>query len=222
MFEQATTGRQDMTSDRRRIATAATVAAVALALSLAACGGGVKNSNATTSATTGTTGTTASAGGQSTTGTATISGSDTTSTTNDAAAPAVAQETVKAPESKDGTVDIAVLDIAVQGQLATLRVRFSPHFPSQPPDDSISLYDMSGNAIDPSEVSLVDPVGLKRYLVVKDSNNQELGSDEVYTKAVNNSSVIAHYTFAAPPASVSKIDVQLGPFPPLNDVPITR
>jgi hypothetical protein len=132
------------------------------------------------------------------------------------------QETVPAPDSKGGTVDIAVVGLAVQGQLATLSVRFTPHFPSEPADKSISLYDMSGNALNQDQVSLVDPVGLKRYLVVKDSNNVALGADEVFTEAVNNSSVTAHWTFAAPPANVTKIDVDLGPFQPLNDVPISR
>lgn len=210
-----------MTTMGRRVAIAP-VAAVALALALAACGGGVKNSSATSSATTGsTTGTTGPvAGGQTTTGTE--SQTTTSSTTTGPATTALAHETVNAPDSKDGTVDIAVLGLAVQGQLATLSVRFTPHFPSEAADASISLYDMSGNALSQEEVSLVDPVGLKRYLVVKDSNNNWLGADEVFTKAVNNSSVIAHWTFAAPPPTVTKIDVDLGPFQPLNDVPISR
>jgi hypothetical protein len=197
-----------------------------VALALTACGGGVKNSSATTSATTGTTGTSsASAGGQSTTGTQTSTGSTTSPTTTGGTsdgATALAQETVPAPDSKGGTVDIAVVGLAVQGQLATLSVRFTPHFPAEPADKSISLYDMSGNALDQDQVSLVDPVGLKRYLVVKDSNNVALGADEVLTEAVNNSSVTAHWTFAAPPANVTRIDVDLGPFQPLNNVPISR
>ncbi|HKO26547.1 MAG TPA: hypothetical protein VJU80_03750, partial [Solirubrobacteraceae bacterium] len=134
----------------------------------------------------------------------------------------LAQETVKAPASEGGTVDIAILGLAVQGQLATLTARFSPHFPSAAPDDTISLDDMSDNALDPHQVSLVDPVGLKRYLVVEDANNNALGADEVNTEAVNNSSVIAHWTFAAPPPDVTKLNVELGPFPPLNDIPVSR
>jgi hypothetical protein len=211
----------------RRIGTVAIAAvALVLAVAVAGCGGGVKNSSATTSATTGTTGTTASdGGGQSTTGTETVAGSTTSDTatggTSDGTT-AVAQETVKAPASQDGTVDIAVLGITVQGQLATLAVRFAPHFPSAAPDDTISLDDMSDNSLSQDQVSLVDPVGLKRYLVVKDANQDWLGADEVSTEAVNNSSVIAHWTFAAPSPDVTKLDVELGPFPPLNDIPISR
>jgi hypothetical protein len=207
---------------RRRIATAtigpAAIVSLALALALAACGGGVKNSGAARRSTS--TGTTASS--QTTPTTGAVADSGTTSTTAGAPTTALAQETVPAPDSKGGTVDIAVVGLAVQGQLATLSVRFTPHFPSEPADASISLYDMSGNALDQDQVSLVDPVGLKRYLVVKDANNVALGADEVLTKAVNNSSVIAHWTFAAPPANVTKIDVDLGPFQPFNDVPISR
>ncbi len=134
----------------------------------------------------------------------------------------IAQQTARVPKSKDATVDIAVLGLAVQGRLATLTVRFTPHFPDDSPGQSISLYDMSDNALGTNQVSLVDPVGLKRYLVVQDSNNNALGSNEVTTEAVNNSSVVAHWTFAAPPASVTKIDVEVGPFPAFNDLPITR
>jgi hypothetical protein len=203
---------------RRRLATGAIVpvATAALALALAACGGGVKNSGATKSGTTGSV-----ASSQTTTGTQTSAGSSATSnvagTTTGAATTVLAQQNVRVPNSRDATVDIAVLGLAVQGELATLTVRFSPHFPSASPDDSISLYDMSDNALDTDQVSLVDPVGLKRYLVVQDSNHNPLGADEVNTEAVNNSSVTAHWTFAAPAASV-----ELGPFPPFNDVPISR
>jgi hypothetical protein len=205
---------------RRSAATIASAAAAALALT--ACGGGIKNSNATSSATTGTTGPVASA--QTTpTAASTISTTATsTGAAGAAATAALAQETVRAPNSKGGTVDIAVVGLAVHGQLATLSVRFTPHYPDKSPDDSISLYDMSANALDQDQVSLVDPVGLKRYLVVEDSNHNGLGSDEVYTEAVNNSSVVGHWTFAAPPASVAKINVELGPFPPFYDVPISR
>jgi hypothetical protein len=212
-----------MTKVRRRIAIAP-AAAVVLGLAVAACGGGVKNSSARSSASSGTTGPVA--GSQITTGTGTIAESGTTTAatgaTSGAATTALAQQTVKAPNSRDGTVDIAILGLAVQGQLATLTARFSPHFPSAAPDDSISLYDMSDNALDPRDVSLVDAVGLKRYLVVEDANNNSLGADEVNTEAVNNSSVIAHWTFAAPPPDVTKLDVELGPFPPFNDIPISR
>lgn len=41
-------------------------------------------------------------------------------------------------------------------------------------------------------------------------------------QAVNGSSVDAHYTFPAPPANVTQIDVYLGPFSPFRDVPIER
>jgi hypothetical protein len=219
-----------MTKDRGRIATTVTAAAVALTLTLAACGGGVKNSGDTTSATTATTGTAPagqstagqSTAGQSTTGTVAISDSGTTSTPSDAGTTVLGQETVKAPASQGGTVDIAILGLTVHGQLATLTARFSPHFPSAAPDDTVSLYDMSDGSLDQHQVSLVDPIGLKRYLVVQDADNNYLGADENDTEAVNNSSVIAHWTFAAPAADVAKLDVQLGPFPPINDIPVSR
>lgn len=206
---------------RRRIATAAvaSAAAVAVTLALAACGGGVKNSGKTTSANTGTT--QPVAGGEVTTPTETSTGSSATGTT-DASGPVLAQRTVRVPGSATATVDIAVTGLAVQDKLATLTARFTPHFPDEASDKSFSLYDMSDNALDTNQVSLVDPVGLKRYLVVEDANRNPLGSDEVNTEAMNNSPVVAHWTFAAPPPNVTKIDVDLGPFPAFNDVPISR
>lgn len=71
-------------------------------------------------------------------------------------------------------------------------------------------------------MTLVDPTGLKRYVVVEDSEGRALAPDVVSTAAANGGTVTATWTFAAPPADVPKIDVQVGEWPPFSDVEIQR
>lgn len=133
---------------------------------------------------------------------------------------ALAKQTVRAMGSKDGTVEIAIRGLKVQGRLLRLTMSFAPKFPSASQDTSISLYDMNGgNSL---YVTLVDPINLKRYVVVKDSSGDSLEPPVVYTKAPNGGSLTGTWTFAAPPAGVDKLDVQVGQWPTFNDVKIER
>ncbi|GAB3658276.1 hypothetical protein GCM10027589_18770 [Actinocorallia lasiicapitis] len=68
--------------------------------------------------------------------------------------------------------------------------------------------------------SLLDPVNLKRYTVVKDSDGNLLAPDSV-ALAVGQP-VSLSFTFAAPPQDVTRVDVQLGDMPPFRNVPISR
>lgn len=186
--------------------------AAAAALALTGCGGGETKTVVVTSGATGESAAPAPApaGG---------GGSDGGSGSVDAGSPLV-KKTVRALDSKDGTVEIAVLDLKVEDRLMRLTASFAPKFPSETPDESISLYDMNGGS--PLYVTLVDPIGLKRYVVVEDSEGRALAPDVVSTAAANGAAVTATWTFAAPPADVPKIDVQVGEWPPFSDVEIQR
>lgn len=129
-------------------------------------------------------------------------------------------QTVNAVDATNATVDLVVSPLQVRDKLATLSVTFTPRYADAAPDESISLYDVNGGS--PVYVSLVDTVGLRRYVVVEDSAGQNLGSDEVSTSATNGSSAQLSYTFAAPPEDLTDIDVQISDFPPFIDVPILR
>lgn len=132
----------------------------------------------------------------------------------------LARKTVRGVGSKDGTVDLAITGLKVEDRLMRLTVAFSPKYPSVTPGETISLYDMNGKS--PLYVTLVDPVNLKRYIVVKDSSGSDLAADEVSTDTPSGGTVSATYTFAAPPAGVAKIDVQVGEWPTFSDVEIQR
>jgi hypothetical protein len=140
--------------------------------------------------------------------------------TEQAATGALAHETVKARGAKTTMIDLAIAKFEVRDKLATLTVSYTVHDPEAEPDAKFSLYEL--NDEQPLYVTLVDPVNLKRYNVVKDSSGQALQSGEVETKVPLDGSTTAQYTFAAPPADVTEIDVMVGDWPPFRDVPITR
>lgn len=127
---------------------------------------------------------------------------------------------MQARGARTTTIDLAVTGLRAEGRLMTLTLAFTPHSPEAAPGDTLSLYDLNGS--DPLYVTLIDPVNLRRYMVVKDSSGAELGSNVVDTEAPLDATGTAKYTFAAPPADVAKIDVSVGEWPTFRDVPIQR
>jgi hypothetical protein len=87
--------------------------------------------------------------------------------------------------------------------------------------DTISPYDMRGESTPGSEVSLIDTVNLKRYVIVNDSNDHAIQSDYVTEETGNEQPLAMSYTFAAPPANGS-MEVSLGDRPIFESVPVTR
>jgi hypothetical protein len=132
----------------------------------------------------------------------------------------IAEQTVKAIAARETTVDMAVLGLEVNGELATLRMSFGVHDPEAAPDDEFSLWDLNGGQ--PLYVTLVDPVNLRRYKVVRDSDGSPLESGYIETEVLLDSTTPAQYTFAAPPPDVTEIDVSVGDWPLFRDVPIAR
>jgi hypothetical protein len=132
----------------------------------------------------------------------------------------IAEQTVKAIAARETTVDMAVLGLEVNGELATLTMSFGVSDPEAAPDEEFSLYDLNGEQ--PLYVSLVDPVNLRRYMVVRDSDGSRLESTDTGTHVLLDSTTTAQYTFAAPPADVTEIDVSVGDWPLFRDVPIAR
>jgi hypothetical protein len=133
---------------------------------------------------------------------------------------ALAEQTVKARGSRSTVIDLSVLSLEVNDELAALTLSYAVQDPKAAPDEEWSLYDL--NDQQPLYVSLVDPVNLRRYKVVMDSDGQALESGAVETKVPNEGSTTAQHTFAAPPADVAEIDVAVGDWPAFRDIPITR
>jgi hypothetical protein len=114
---------------------------------------------------------------------------------------------------KSGEFELAVVSLDVRGKLADLALSLTTR--GGPGSEVAFLY--FGYV---PEVSLVDPVNLKRYTVVKDSAGNELGTGNIrYNLGQANT---LNYTFAAPPENVRSVDVHFGNFPPFRDIPISR
>lgn len=138
----------------------------------------------------------------------------------DTARDAIVTATLGAPpQAPSAEVEIAVMGLRVRGKLATLTVRMTPRIPAGGPDDA-SPYELNGNeGIDPS---LIDPVNLKRYVVVEDSRGHEMATDDITTDLRNGEPGMLQFTFAAPPENVKAVDLQFGGWPTFRDVPVGR
>ena len=89
-----------------------------------------------------------------------------------------------------------------------------------PIDKHFTKYDPS----DVGKVSLVDYVNKKRYLVMKDSNNNCICSSDTYNAHILAASEAREFwaKFAAPPANITKISIILPGAAPFDDVPISN
>jgi hypothetical protein len=189
----------------------AVVALCAAALALGGCGGGDDGGDDPDRAAT------PAAGGSSAEPGATAEPEETASAESPEA---VTKVTVDAREAGETTLDIEVLGLKVSGELATLTLQYTAHDPEATADAEYRLVDLHGGST--LFVTLVDPVNLKRYHVVEDSSGERLESADIDVTVPVDDSVTAEYTFAAPPAGVDKIDVSVGDWPTIRDVPIER
>ncbi len=70
-------------------------------------------------------------------------------------------------------------------------------------------------------INLIDTAGKKKYLVVRDSDENCVCSNEI-PKVEAKSRVVLWAKFPAPPADVQKIGVVIPHFVPMDDVPISQ
>ena len=131
----------------------------------------------------------------------------------------VAKGTFDTTVAEGGKVDIAIMGLKTRGRLATLGVQFTPRLPT-PGTTRINAYRLNGEHL--LGTSLIDPVNLKRYVVVKDSAGKQLQTDDIFMKMTNNQTTPSFYTFAAPPENVKSIDVQIGSWPTFRNIPVER
>ncbi|MFV2174621.1 hypothetical protein ACFHW2_31900 [Actinomadura sp. LOL_016] len=108
---------------------------------------------------------------------------------------AIVRATVGAPpQAPAAKVEIAVTGLTVRGRLATLTVQMTPRIPAGGPEDA-SPYALNGETgLDPA---LIDPVNLKRYVVVEDSRGHEMATDDITTDLADDRTGTLRYTFAA-------------------------
>ncbi|MDL4772195.1 hypothetical protein [Actinomadura xylanilytica] len=132
---------------------------------------------------------------------------------------AVVKATFDSPIYPGAKVDIAVMGLKASGKLATLTVQFAPHIPAGGPDNPNPYNLNGGNSLG---TALIDPVNLKRYVVVADSDHKKLESDDIFTHIANNQTATLAYTYAAPPENVKAVDVQIGSWPTFRNIPVAR
>ncbi|MEU5991587.1 hypothetical protein ABZ806_21665 [Spirillospora sp. NPDC047418] len=137
---------------------------------------------------------------------------------DDAAKPVV-KGTFDSPAAKGATVDISIMRLKAKGKLATLTVQITPHLPATD-TRRINAYGLNGEHR--LGTSLIDPVNLKRYLVVEDSDRTKMETDDIFTKMTNDQATPFSFTFAAPPENVKSLDVQIGSWPMFRDIPVER
>jgi hypothetical protein len=130
----------------------------------------------------------------------------------------IASATFDSPAAR-GTakVEIGVVELRVTGQLAQLTLLITPRVPG---NGSPNVYELTGS-LDPN-VSLIDNVNLKRYVVVKDSVGTLLQPDWIGTHLRNEQPNPQTYMFAAPPETVRTVDVVFGQWTPFRNVPVSR
>ncbi|WUH97428.1 hypothetical protein OHR68_28385 [Spirillospora sp. NBC_00431] len=137
----------------------------------------------------------------------------------DNAAKPVVEGTFDSAAAAGTKVDIAIMGLRAKGRLATLNVRFTPRVPAGGPG-SPNPYTLNGQRS--LDTSLIDPVNLKRYVVVSDSGGKKLETDDIFTNLTNNQPAPLYYTFAAPPENVKSVDVQIGSWPTFRGIPVER
>ncbi|MBT2224993.1 hypothetical protein [Nonomuraea sp. NEAU-A123] len=113
------------------------------------------------------------------------------------------------------SADVLVLSLKRRGKLLDLVLSITPH--SEKGETYISVEEFTGAG--PTAITLVDSVNLKRYLVVRDSQDQPL--QPAYWILKMEEAAIRTYTFPAPEGDVTSLDVSIGGWPPFRDVPVT-
>ncbi|MBO0768323.1 MAG: hypothetical protein J2O48_06520 [Solirubrobacterales bacterium] len=115
---------------------------------------------------------------------------------------------------------ISVLSLKVSGKLLVAQFGFTPSWPkSGNATPTLDLFDMSCNKDD---AALIDTKNLKEYVPVKAQDSPLVPNDYTDMIAGNGQMTYGNWIFSAPPPNVHSINVDIGRFPPLNNVPIQR
>ncbi len=114
--------------------------------------------------------------------------------------------TVAVQELKRGT-NTVTLKLVMTNQSSQ---SFAPYF---------YFHEAQGGSVD--GIHLIDPVGKKKYFVVKDSDGACLCSRSIQGLAPGAQSVL-WAKFPAPPDDVQKMTVEIPHFPPIEDVVVSR
>lgn len=126
------------------------------------------------------------------------------------------QVTMPIPGKQGETVTIGYSSLKSRGQLTVLTLVWTPHGIGT---DTVGMFNMMGNGDD--NVDLIDETNLKRYVVVKDSNDDDLQTSDVNADTGNDQPLTTTFWFATPPANAN-LDVTLADRPIFDSVQVTR
>lgn len=129
------------------------------------------------------------------------------------------------------TAQLLIRGLTVRGRVATLRFTAvlrgwdyeEPKSPSGMPPSAPTLYDINpGASNELPSAQLIDPVNLRRHRPLEDSEGETLAGMGYTGQSGDGQPIDASWMFAAPPAGVDAMDVQIGSWPVFREVPVTR
>ena len=115
-------------------------------------------------------------------------------------------------------IEVAIQELKRTSSTLTLKLVMTNHsnqsFPTY-----YYFFETGAHSVD--GIHLIDPIGKKKYFVVRDADGACVCSREVQAIAPGGQSVL-WAKFPVPPDDVQKITIEIPHFPPFEDVAITR
>ncbi|WP_210491893.1 hypothetical protein [Patulibacter sp. SYSU D01012] len=124
------------------------------------------------------------------------------------------------------TVDLTIRSLVVRGRTATLRVAAVPHGwgdAEAATGGAPTLWDLNpGPSTAGVAAQLIDVEHLRRHLPLEDSEGESVATMNYAGKVPDGQAIEASWVFAAPPADVRTMDVQVGNWPIFREIPVVR
>lgn len=130
------------------------------------------------------------------------------------------EQTVTIPGTED-EITIGVHSLVVEDEVMVLRLIFTPNFASIGPDDTISLYEMMLPLTNYFVPVLGDRENLKEYFTINGPISR-WSSDVVRTQAVNGEPMVWWGVYSAPQDDVDSFSLRVfDGFPEFENVPVS-
>ena len=132
---------------------------------------------------------------------------------------ALAAEPIATTDGEEPGTSIKVQELKVVSGALMLKFSFENNS-----DKPVDLYGVmvGSEAQSVDGIYLIDVPGKKKYLVVRDADNNCLCSRNITRHLAPNASAAYWAKFPTPPDSVQKIGIVVPHFIPMDDVPISR
>jgi len=141
-----------------------------------------------------------------------------TSTSSSTSPPAAASSTALPTQGEYPGITVTIQELKRSSNALTLRFVMANNS-NQSFATYYYFFESQAHSVD--GIHLIDPVGKKKYFVVRDSDGACVCSREVQSIAPGAQSVL-WAKFPAPPDEVQKITVEIPHFPPFEDVPVSH